>query len=95
MWFLVSVVKGSRHYEPESPIGNRVLICDSSDMVISGRASYANSYRFEARVGTETFVVDEFTGAPVPAALQARFLALAQRMGAVGAAGEGAGAAGA
>jgi hypothetical protein len=83
MWFLVSVVKGSRHYEPDSPIGNRVLISDTSDMVISGRASYSNSYRFEARAGNETFVVGEFAGEPAPAALAAKFLAMAQQMGAV------------
>jgi hypothetical protein len=87
MWFLVSVVKGSRHYEADSPIGNRVLISDTSDMVISGRASYANSYRFEARLGNESFVVGEFMGAPAAADLATKFLAMAQQMGAVTVAG--------
>jgi hypothetical protein len=90
MWFLVSVVKGSRHYETDSPIGNRVLISDTSDMVISGRASYSNSYRFEARAGNETFVVGEFTGEPATAALAAKFMAMAQQMGAVIVSGESA-----
>jgi hypothetical protein len=90
MWFLVSVVKGSRHYEPDSPIGNRVLICDTSELVISGRASYSNSYRFEGRVGGETFVVGEFGGTPSPDMLVAKFLAMAKQMGAVSAAAEAA-----
>lgn len=83
MWFLVSVVKGSRHYEADSPIGNRVLICDTGDMVISGRASYSNSYRFEGRIGSESYVVGEFSGTPSPEFLVAKFLALAKQMGAV------------
>jgi hypothetical protein len=90
MWFLVSVVKGSRHYETDSPIDNRVLISDTSDMVISGRASYVNSYRFEARLGNESFVVGNFTGVQAPGALSAKFLAMAQQMGAVIVAGEAA-----
>lgn len=83
MWFLVTVVKGSRHFETDSPIGNRVLVSDTSDMVISGRASYVDSYRFEARVGNESFVVSDFAGAPTPGALLAKFLAMAEQMGAV------------
>ena len=83
MWFLVTVVKGSRHFETDSPIGNRVLVSDTSDMVISGRASYANSYRFEARVANESFVVSDFAGAQAPGALVAKFLSMAEQMGAV------------
>jgi hypothetical protein len=83
MWFLVSVVKGSRHYEPDSPIGNRVLICDTSELVISGRASYSNSYRFEGRVGNESYVVGEFSGAPTSEVLVGKFMAMAKQMGAV------------
>lgn len=90
MWFLVSVVKGSRHYESDSPIGNRVLICDTSDMVISGRASYSNSYRFEGRIGSESYVVGEFSGTPSPDFLVAKFLAMAKQMGAVTAGAEAA-----
>lgn len=83
MWFLVTAVKGSRHYETDSPIGNRALVSDTSEMVISGRASYANSYRFEARLGNECFVVGDFSGTPAPALLVTKFLAMAQQMGAV------------
>ena len=83
MWFLVTVVKGSRHYEPDSPIGNRVLISDTSEMVISGRASYHASYNFEARQGNEAFIVNEFPGKPSSEVLTGKFLDMARQMGAV------------
>ncbi|NRF71496.1 hypothetical protein HLB44_31365 [Aquincola sp. S2] len=83
MWFLVSVVKGSRHYEPDSQVGNRVLISDTTDVVITGRASGANGYSFEARKGNETFVMSDFPK-PLPSgALLNHFLAMAKQMGAV------------
>jgi hypothetical protein len=83
MWFLVQVVKGSKHYEPESPVGNRVLISDTTDMVISGRALGGEGYRFEARKGTETFVIKDFRNAQAAGVLAARFTALAQQVGAL------------
>jgi hypothetical protein len=86
MWFLVSVVKGNRYYENESPIGNRVLISDSTEMVISGRSSGGSSvdgYRFEARRINETYIVSDFIGKHAAAALTAKFMAMAQQMGAV------------
>ena len=83
MWFLVSVVKGNRHYENDSPIGNRVLISDTTEMVISGRASISDGYRFEARKGNESFIVSDFTGAQKPATLTDKFLSLANQLGAV------------
>jgi hypothetical protein len=83
MWFLVSVVKGNRHFENDSPIGNRVLISDTTEMVISGRASVSDGYRFEARKGNESFVVSDFVGSLKPAALTDKFLLLAAQMGAV------------
>jgi hypothetical protein len=83
MWILASVVKGSRHFETDSPIGNRVLISDTSETVISGRASHHEGYRFEARMGNESFIVRDFVGAQTPAMLATQFLAMAQQMGAV------------
>jgi hypothetical protein len=83
MWFLVSVVKGSRHFETDSPIDNRVLISDTSETVISGRASYPEGYRFEARVGNETFILCDYPGTHTQGVLVARFLAMAQQMGAL------------
>jgi hypothetical protein len=83
MWFLVTVVKGSRHFETDSPIGNRVLISDSSEMVISGRASHHEGYRFEARMGNETFIVRDFLGTQPQGSLATQFMTMAQQMGAV------------
>ena len=82
MWFLVQVVKGSKHYEAESQIGNRVLISDTTEMTISGR-SMGDGYRFEARKGTETFVVRDFVGSQPAGTLATKFTALAQQMGAL------------
>jgi hypothetical protein len=83
MWILVQVVRGSKHYEAESRVGNRVLISDSTDMVISGRGLGTDGYRFEARKGNETFVVGDFPGAQAGVSLTPQFLALADKMGAI------------
>jgi hypothetical protein len=83
MWLLVQVVKGSKHFEPESQVGNRVLISDTTDMVISGRALGGEGYRFEARKGTDTFVVKDFLGTQAAGVLAAKFTALAQQLGAL------------
>ena len=82
MWFLVHVVKGSKHFEPESQVGNRVLISDTTDMVISARAM-GDGYRFEARKGTDTFVVRDFRTAQAAGAVSAQFTALAKQVGAL------------
>jgi hypothetical protein len=83
MWFLVQVVKGSKHFEPESQVGNRVLISDTTEMVISGRTMGSEGYRFEARKGAETFVIQDFRAAQVAGVLAAKFTALAHQVGAL------------
>ena len=83
MWLLVQVVKGSKHYEAESRVENHVLICDTSDMVISARSNGDSAYRFEARKGNENFVIADFVGAQVKASLTNKFIELAKGMGAV------------
>jgi hypothetical protein len=83
MWFLVQVVKGSRHYEPSSQIGNRVLISDTTEMVISGRMAGAEGFRFEARKGNDTFVLTDFPAGQSAEALASKFSALAEKMGAI------------
>jgi hypothetical protein len=83
MWFLVHAVKGSKYFEPESPVGNRVLVSDTSDMVIQARAMGTDGYRFEARKGNESFVVREFPGVQPPGSLAPKFAALARQIGAV------------
>jgi len=88
MWFLVQVVKGNKHYEADSQIGNRVLISDTTDMVISGRSMGSDGYRFEVRKGNESFVARDFAGTQAPGFLAAKFMSLAQQIGATVMAGE-------
>jgi len=83
MWFLVQVVKGSKHFTADSPIGNRVIISDTSEMVISGRSMGVEGYRFEARKGNDTFTLQDFPGAQPAGALAAKFESLAEQVGAV------------
>ena len=85
MWILVQVVRGSKHYEAESRVGNRVLISDSTDMVISGRGLGTDGYRFEARKGNESFTVVDFPTVAPGVSLIDKFGELAQRLDAVGA----------
>ena len=85
MWILVQVVKGSKYHEPESRVGNHVLICDTSDLVISGRSLGTDGYRFEARKGNESFIVNDFPRLQAGTSLMADFMALAARMGAIAA----------
>jgi hypothetical protein len=83
MWFLVQVVKGSKYFEAESPVGNRVLVSDTSDMVIQARAMGTEGYRFEARKGNETFVVRDFPRTQAIEALANKFTLLARQMDAL------------
>ena len=83
MWFLVSVAKGNRSHETESQVENRVLISDTTDMVISGRSMGEDGYRFEARRGNESFTISEFKGTHAKGVLAAKFLSVARQMGAV------------
>jgi hypothetical protein len=83
MWFLVLVVKGSKHYEADSKVGNHVLISDTTEMVISGRSMGDEGFRFEARKGNESFVIREFVGPQPPGSLSTKFTALAHQMGAL------------
>lgn len=87
MWILVQVIKGNKYFEAESRVDNHVLICDTSEMVIAGRALGTDGYRFEARKGNESFVVDEFPARLGTGPLTEQFKALASRMGAIAAAG--------
>ncbi|HJV95892.1 MAG TPA: hypothetical protein VJ608_07635 [Albitalea sp.] len=83
MWILCQTARGSKYFEPESRVGNHVLISDTSDMVISGRSLGLDGYRFEARKGNESFVISDFPGIHPGISLTAKFIALAERMGAV------------
>ena len=82
MWLLVEVVKGSKYYDAESQVANRVLISDSSETVIAGRSMGTDGYRFEARKGSESFVVQDFSGPQRSGAVAEAFLVLARQIGA-------------
>ena len=86
MWFLVSVVKGSKYFESDSQIDNQLIISDTTDMVVSGYATTASGYRFEMRKGNECFVMQSFPKDVTRSQLAARFRDLAAQMGAQGAA---------
>jgi hypothetical protein len=88
MWFLVQVVKGSKHYEPESKVGNQVLISDTTEMVISARTTGADDYRFEMRKNLDTFIIRDFKGVQQPGVILAKFEDMAKRMGALTISGE-------
>ncbi len=85
MWLMVQVARGSKYFDPDSRVDNRVLICDSSELTISGRSSGDGAYRFEARRGTENFSFADFKGLAAGASLVDEFEALARRLDAVGA----------
>jgi hypothetical protein len=84
MWFLVSVVKGSKYYESDSQIDNRILISDTTDMVVAGYSTGTGGYRFEMRKGNEAFVLQELPKGITKDALMVQFLELAGRLGAAG-----------
>lgn len=83
MWLLVKVVKGSKYFETETQVDNHVLVCDSSELVISARSTGDGQYRFEARRGNENFIVAEFTGVEGKGSLTTKFFELATKIGAV------------
>ncbi len=83
MWYVVEVVKGSKYYEPESRVGNRVLISDTTDLVIVGRTMGAEGYRFEARKSGDNFVIRDVPGNPSAALMAEQFAMLARQFGAV------------
>ena len=87
MWFVVEVVKGSKYFEPESRIGNRVLISDTTDLVIACRTLGSDGFRFEARRGGDNFIIKDAPGNPLPALLAEQFAMLVRQFGAVGAQG--------
>jgi hypothetical protein len=82
MWFLVSVVKGSKFYEADSQIDNRIMISDTTDMVVTGYATGLGGYRFEMRKGNEAFTMQEMPKGTPKETLVALFLGLARQLGA-------------
>ena len=82
MWFLVSVVKGSKYFEADSQIDNKLMISDTTDMIISGYSMGTGGYRFETRKGNETFTLQEFAKGQSKEAITAKFIELAAMVGA-------------
>jgi hypothetical protein len=83
MWYLVSVVKGSKYYDTESQIENRLLVSDTTDMIVTGYATGTGSYRFEMRKGNEAFTLRDYAKAITKEELSAKFLELATDLGAM------------
>jgi len=83
MWFLVSVVKGSKFYESDSQIDNRIMISDTTDMVVVGYATGTGGYRFEMRKGNESFVMQDLPKGLPRSTLMSRFEELAKQLGAI------------
>ena len=81
MWYLVSVVKGSKFYDAESLIDNRMLISDTTDMVVTGYSTGTGSYRFEMRKGNEAFCLRDHAKAVSKEELSAKFLEMATELG--------------
>jgi hypothetical protein len=82
MWFLVSVVKGSKYYEADSQIDNRILISDTTDMVVTGYSTGTGNYRFEMRKGNEAFTMQEFGKGMTKEQLLGKFQEFAGQLGA-------------
>ena len=82
MWFLVSVVKGSKYFEADSQIDNKLMISDTTDMIISGYSMGTGGYSFEMRKGNEAFTLQEFAKGQSKEAITAKFIELAAKVGA-------------
>ena len=82
MWFLVSVVKGSKYFEADSQIDNKLMISDTTDMIISGYSMGTGGYRFEMRKGNEAVTLQEFAKGQSKEAITAKFIELAAKVGA-------------
>lgn len=82
MWFLVNVVKGSKYFDTDSRIGNRVLISDTTDMIVTSYSTAAGSYRFEMRKGNEAFTLQDIPKDTSHEETLRQFLELADRLGA-------------
>jgi hypothetical protein len=82
MWFVVSVVKGSKYFEADSQIGNRLMISDTTDMIVTGYSTAGGNYRFEMRKGNEAFTLQDIPKGTPKEEMGGMFLALAEKLGA-------------
>jgi hypothetical protein len=84
MWFLVTVVKGSRYYDSDSQIDNQLIVSDTTDMIVTGYSAGGGAYRFEMRKGNECFVLQDLPKGLEKSAVVQRFQDLATQLGARG-----------
>jgi hypothetical protein len=82
MWFMVSVVKGSKYFDSDSQIDNRIMISDTTEMVIAGYSTGPGAFRFEMRKGNECFIMQDMPKGLSKSELVERFTALAVQIGA-------------
>jgi hypothetical protein len=82
MWFLVSVVKGSKYFESDSQTNNQIIVSDTTDMIIAGYSAGADTYRFEMRKGNECFVLQDLPKGLAKTAVIHKFQELATQLGA-------------
>jgi hypothetical protein len=82
MWFLVSVVKGSKYFESDSQIDNQIIVSDTTDMIVTGYSGGMGIYRFEMRKGNECFVLQDLPKGLGKAETVQKFQQLATQLGA-------------
>jgi hypothetical protein len=83
MWMLVEAPKSSNFFENDSPTGNRILLSDTSDLVIYARSLGPEGFRIIAQRGKETFLVGPAPIRGVVADVSAQLLDVAKQLGAI------------
>ena len=83
MWMVVEAPRSSNFFENESPTGNRVLINDTSDLVIYARSQGADGFRLIGQRGKETFMVGPAPVRGVPGDMAGALMDLAKQLGAI------------
>jgi len=83
MWMLVEAPKSSNFFETDSPTGNRILVCDTSEIVIYARSLGPEGFRIIGQRGKETFMVGPAPVRGVAADVGAQLLDIAKQLSAI------------
>ena len=83
MWMVVEAPRSSNFFETDSPTRNRVLINDSSDLVIYARSQGADGFRIIGQRGKETFMIGAAPVRGVAGDVTKDLLDLATKLGAI------------
>lgn len=83
MWMLVEAPRSSNFFENESPTGNRILINDSSDLVIYARSLGADGFRIIGQRGKETFMIGPMPTRGVTANVTGHLMDIAKQLDAI------------